>query len=52
MGARALKISVYSSKYQSMQIPVLFKTTHTTTEREVLADSGATDKFISQQLLK
>ncbi len=51
-GARALKISVYSSKYRSMQIPVLFKSTHATAKREVLADSGATDNFINIQLLK
>src|SRR6266702_4603983 len=51
-GARALKISVYSSKYRSLRIPVLFKSTHTTAEREVLIDSGATDNFINSQLLK
>ncbi len=51
-GARALKISMYSSKYQSMRIPVLFKSVHATAEQEVLADSGATNNFICQQLLK
>src|SRR6266702_1955405 len=51
-GARALKISVYSSKYRSLRIPVLFKSTHATAEREVLIDSGATDNFINSQLLK
>src|SRR6266571_7390684 len=51
-GARALKISVYSSKYRSLRIPVLFKSTHTTAERDVLIDSGATDNFINLQLLK
>ncbi len=51
-GARALKISVYSSKYRSMRIPVLFKSTHATAEREVLADSRATNNFINTQLLK
>ncbi len=35
-----------------MRIPVLFKSTHATAEREVLADSGATDNFINSQLLK
>ena len=35
-----------------MRIPVLFKTTHATAKREVLANSRATDNFISQQLLK
>ncbi len=51
-GAKALKISVYSSKYRSMRIPVLFKSTHATAEREVLVNSGATDNFINSQLLK
>jgi len=35
-----------------MRIPVLFKSAHATAEREVLADSGATDNFINSQLLK
>ncbi len=35
-----------------MRIPVLFKSTHTTAEREVLADSRATNNFINSQLLK
>src|SRR6266571_6542831 len=51
-GARALKISMYSSKYQSMRIPILFKSAHATAEQEVLADSRATNNFICQQLLK
>ncbi len=51
-GAKALKISMYSSKYQSMQIPVLFKSAHATAKWEVLADLGATDNFINSQLLK
>src|SRR6266702_4290039 len=51
-GAKALNISMYSSKYQSMQIPVLFKSTHTTAKREVLADSRATNNFINSQLLQ
>ncbi len=51
-GAKALKISMYSSKYQSMWIPVLFKSTHATAEREVLANSRATNNFINSQLLK
>ena len=51
-GAKALKISMYSSKYQSMWIPVLFKSAHTTAEWEVLANSGATNNFINSQLLK
>ncbi len=35
-----------------MRIPVLFKSTHATAEREVLADSGATNNFVNSQLLK
>ncbi len=35
-----------------MRIPVLFKSAHASAEREVLADSGATDNFINSQLLK
>ncbi len=34
-----------------MQIPVLFESAHVTAEREVLIDSGATDNFISKNLL-
>src|SRR6266702_4169373 len=49
--ARALRISMYNSRYQSMQIPVLFESAHATAEQEVLVDSGATDNFISKNLL-
>jgi len=35
-----------------MRIPVLFQSAHVTAEREVLIYSGATDNFISKQLLK
>src|SRR6266702_2486966 len=49
--ARALRISVYNSRYRSMRIPVLFESAHVTAEREVLIDSGATDNFISKNLL-
>ena len=35
-----------------MQILVLFQSAHATAEQEVLIDSGATDNFISPQLLK
>jgi len=51
-GAKALKISMYSSKYWSMQIPVLFKSTHATAKQEVLANFRATNNFINSQLLK
>ncbi len=35
-----------------MQIPVLFESAHATAEREVLIDSGATDNFISKNILQ
>ncbi len=35
-----------------MRIPVLFESTHATAEREVLIDSGATDNFISKNVLQ
>ncbi len=34
-----------------MRIPVLFESAHATAEREVLVDLGATDNFISKNLL-
>ncbi len=34
-----------------MRIPVLFESAHATAEREVLVDSGATNNFISKNLL-
>jgi len=43
---------VYNSRYKSLQISVLFESTHATAEREVLIDSGATDNFICRNLLK
>ncbi len=35
-----------------MRIPVLFESAHVTAEREVLIDSGATDNFISKNILQ
>ena len=43
---------VFASKFKSLQIPTLLKSSHLTTERQVLVDSGATDNFISNRLLK
>ena len=43
---------VFASKYKSLQITTLLKYSHSTTERQVLVDSGATDNFISTKLLK
>src|SRR6266702_2697484 len=50
--AKALRISMYNSRYKSIRIPVLFETAHATAEREVLIDSGATDNFICKNLLQ
>jgi hypothetical protein len=44
--------SVFACKYKSLRIPTLLQTSHSTAERQVLVDSGATDNFISEQLLK
>jgi hypothetical protein len=44
--------SVFACKYKSLQIPTLLQTSHATAERQVLVDSGATDNFISEKLLK
>jgi hypothetical protein len=51
--ARILGIkSVYTCKYKSLRIPTLLQSTHSKAERQVLVDSGATDNFISNKLLK
>jgi hypothetical protein len=51
--ARTLGLkSVFACKYKSLRIPTLLQTSHSTAERQVLVDSGATDNFISKQLLK
>ena len=44
--------NVFVSKYKSLQIPTLLKSSHSMTERKVLMDSGATDNFICSRLLK
>ena len=52
---RLLKVEskiVFASKFKSLRIPTLLKSSHSTTERQVLVDSGATDNFISNKLLK
>ena len=43
---------VFTSKFKSLRIPTLLKSSHSTTERQVLVDSGATDNFMSNRLLK
>ena len=53
--ARLLKLEskiAFASKFKSLRIPTLLKSSHSTTERQVLVDSGATDNFISNRLLK
>jgi hypothetical protein len=44
--------SVFTCKYKSLQIPTLLQSSHSKAERQVLVDSGATDNFISNKLLK
>ena len=53
--ARLLKLElkiVFTSKFKSLQIPTLLKSSHSMTKRQVLVDSGATDNFISNKLLE
>ncbi len=44
--------NVFLCKYKSLNIPTILHLRHTKAEREVLVDSGATDNFISEKLLK
>src|ERR1700761_1698104 len=51
--ARALGLkSVFACKYRSLRIPTLLQSSQTKAERQVLVDSGATDNFITEKLLK
>ena len=43
---------VFACKFKSLRIPTLLKSLCSTTKRQVLVDSGATDNFISNRLLK
>ena len=43
---------MFVSKYKSLWIPTLLKSSHLMTKRKVLVDSGATDNFICSRLLK
>ena len=43
---------VFASKDKSLWIPTLLKSLHSMTEKQVLVDSGDTDNFISNKLLK
>ena len=44
--------SVFTCRYQSMQIPTIIQSSHSKAKRQVLIDSGATDNFITEKLLK
>jgi hypothetical protein len=44
--------SAFACKYKSLQIPTLLQSSHSKAERQVLVDSGSTDNFISDKLLK
>jgi hypothetical protein len=50
---RTLKCnSVYLTRYQSMKIPVSFRTLYARADKQILVDSGATDNFIDPRLIK
>ena len=44
--------TIFKCKYKSLQIPTLLQSSYSKAERQVLIDSGATDNFISNKLLK
>ena len=51
--ARTLRLkNVFTCKYKSLRIPTLLQSAHSKAERQVLVDSGATDNFISENVLK
>ncbi len=43
---------VFLCKYKSLNIPTILQSKHVKAKRKVLVDSGATDNFISENLLK
>ena len=43
--------SIFSCRYQSLQLPTLLKSSHTMAKRQVLVNSGVTDNFILENLL-
>ena len=50
---RMLKCNtMYLARYQSMKIPVSFRTAYTRADKQILVDSGATDNFIHPQLIR
>ncbi len=44
--------NVYITKYQSMKVPVLFRTCYAMADKRILVDSGATDNFIHLKFVK
>ncbi len=44
--------NVYIMKYQSMKVPVSFRTCYTMADKRILVDSGATDNFIHPKFVK
>ena len=44
--------TVYLARYQSMKIPVSFRTAYARADKQILVDSGAMDNFIHPQLIR
>ena len=44
--------TIFKCKYKSLRIPTLLQSSYSKAKRQVLVDSGATDNFISEKLLK
>ncbi len=44
--------NVYITKYQSMKVPVSFRTCYAMANKRILVDSGATDNFIHPKFVK
>ena len=43
---------MYLTRYQSMKIPVSFRTAYARADKQILVDSGATDNFIHPRLIR
>ena len=51
--ARVLGLrTIFKCKYKSLRIPTLLQSSYSKAERQALVDSGATDNFVSEKLLK
>ena len=44
--------TMYLARYQSMKIPISFRTAYARANKQILVDSGVTDNFIHPQLIK